>query len=123
MLEHEAHLRRAEDALAVANLALPKGLHRDAISRAYYAMYHAAKALLVSAGVDTRTHKGLIAKTRELFADQLGPDLVPALARLQAMRESSDYEVGVDMTSRAAGEACEAARRFVDRAREIIEAG
>ena len=39
--------------------------YEDAISRSYYALYYAAKALLSSKGIITKTHKGLITQISE----------------------------------------------------------
>ena len=39
----------------------------NSVSRAYYAMFYAAKAALLSRGLDLRKHSASIAKFRELF--------------------------------------------------------
>jgi len=46
MKEWEKHLERAEEKLRAANLLLENNMFSDAISEAYYVMFHAAKALL-----------------------------------------------------------------------------
>ena len=42
------------------------GLYDDAVSRAYYAMYYAAKAALLSQGLDLRRHSRSEEHTSEL---------------------------------------------------------
>ena len=53
-------LTRAEDRLRAARHLLAGSHFSDAVSRAYYAMYFAATALLLSKGVATKTHSGLV---------------------------------------------------------------
>ena len=38
------------------------GFYEDAVSRAYYSMYFAAKALLLKRNITVKTHKGLLSK-------------------------------------------------------------
>src|SRR3989442_1696731 len=73
---------RARGALAAAETLAGAGHHADAVSRAYYAMFHAACALLASIGRTSRTHDGLRALVAEHF---VRPGLLdPRLARLLA---------------------------------------
>jgi len=53
---------KLENARRIFNL----GLYDDAISRLYYAMFYAAKAALLSEGLDLRKHSASVAKFREL---------------------------------------------------------
>lgn len=61
------HLEEAEEKLNSARLLLESGYFKDAVSRAYYCMYNAARALLLTKDISPRTHKGLIAKFGEEF--------------------------------------------------------
>ena len=45
--EIEAYFRKAEERLEVAKLLNEHGAFEDAVSRAYYAIYHAAQAALL----------------------------------------------------------------------------
>jgi hypothetical protein len=51
-------LARAKKALLAAKTLLEKGLFEDCVSRAYYAVLHAAKAALFVTGIEPDTHKG-----------------------------------------------------------------
>ena len=56
----KASLKRAEKALKSARILLENNELEDAVSRAYYAMFHAAQAVLVWMGISpSRTHRGL----------------------------------------------------------------
>ena len=64
-LEHahvasDAELARAEETLRAAEVLLREGLTNDAVGRAYYAGFHAVRALLFSVGLEPRSHRGAI---------------------------------------------------------------
>lgn len=50
-------LARASEARTAAEALLAAGLHRDAVSRAYYAAFHYMRALLFARGLDPRSHR------------------------------------------------------------------
>jgi uncharacterized protein (UPF0332 family) len=87
-----AEIVSARDALRVAEAALGIGVRRDAMSRAYYAIFHAARALLLLEGVEPKTQSGV--------ARMLGEELVRAgkldaksgllFTRMQAYRSVDD---------------------------------
>lgn len=53
-------MRRAEKAVRAARTLLAEDLYEDSISRSYYAIFHAASALLLTKGLGTSKHKGLL---------------------------------------------------------------
>ncbi len=54
------HLKLSKELLEGAKRLFELKSLRSAVDRAYYAMYHAAQAILLSKGVKVRTHKGTI---------------------------------------------------------------
>ena len=54
-----AEVARGESAFRSAELLLAAGQRADAVSRAYYAAFHYARALLLTLGEEARTHGGL----------------------------------------------------------------
>lgn len=56
----DKQLHKAHRKLRVARKNFADGFYEDAVSRAYYAMFHAAKALLLTKHLDAKTHSGLI---------------------------------------------------------------
>jgi uncharacterized protein (UPF0332 family) len=62
MREHEKHLAKAEKELEAAGYLLKGGYYSDAVSKAYYSMYHAAKALLSTRQMYPRSHRGVISQ-------------------------------------------------------------
>ena len=64
-------LNRAEDAIESAQLLLDKSFYEASVSRAYYAMFYAAEALLLSKGLFVSTHKGVITLLNEHLSNQV----------------------------------------------------
>jgi hypothetical protein len=98
--------------------------HGGAISRAYYAAYHAARALLYEKGLEPKTHEGV---RRMIGLHYVLPGLIPqaegdALAALALMREAADYAPSAPATQPEAEQAVELARHFLRAARVSIEA-
>lgn len=50
----------AEEELSSSYLLFENGKYRDSISRAYYAMFHAARALLLLKKVTPKKHSGVV---------------------------------------------------------------
>ena len=99
-------LEKGRRALQAATLCARSGLWDDAVSRAYYAAFHHAQALLLSAGLEARSHAG----AHHLFhlhfvkAGLVPPRLGKLLAGLQKFREQADYERAFEFTAEGAQE-------------------
>ena len=98
------------------------GFYGDAVSRAYYAIMHSAKAALEVRHVQVATHSGLrnqfglhLVRTGLVEADW-GTCITDAFRdRLKA-----DYEATVVFDEADAQEACETAAAFLDRIRLLL---
>ena len=91
----EQLLKRAETKLESSKLLLEKNFIDDALSRAYYAAFLAAKAALILVGEEPKTHTGTLTlfglkliKTG-LLPKKLGYDLTDLFEK----RQTSDYSV------------------------------
>jgi len=113
-----AEIQAARDALAVSTAALSLGIHRDAMSRAYYAVFHAARALLLLEGVEPKTHAGVHRMVGEQLVrtQKLSPHEALTLTRLQAYRAESDYGYSFVIDAADAEKEIDAARTFVEHA-------
>jgi len=91
--EARRHLDRASSRLRVAKKLLKDGELEDAISRGYYAMCHAAKALLLVKGSNPKTHEGVLREIGRLYVKtgELPVRAGRSLAKAKALREKSDY--------------------------------
>lgn len=89
------YIQKAEKKLEVAEKLLKSEDYEDAVSRAYYAVFHAAQALLLTEGERAETHKGLVTLFGLLFVKtgKFSRDIGKYLANLKDNRESGDYEV------------------------------
>jgi uncharacterized protein (UPF0332 family) len=115
-------LEKAKAALAAARALGGLGLWDDAISRGYYAAYHAATAALASAGLQARTHSG----THDLLFEHFvrnGPlerRVTKDLAALQRYREHADYSTTIRFDADSAAEEIERAGRIVLEVEELL---
>ena len=116
------HWKWAANALKAANRDAANRDPQNAVSRAYYAMMHAANAALATKGLQAKTHKG----THTLFNEHLvqsgevdkqrGRDLV----RGQRRRTSADYDVSRDVSESEAHEQCTGATTFLTAIRILL---
>jgi len=87
-------LELAREFLRDAKYLLDKGALRSASSRAYYCMFHAARAILESLGESPKTHKGTISLFGEKVIKGNLMDKVFGIYLSQGYRErqSADYD-------------------------------
>ena len=90
-------LETAKRRLEAAKLLFEKDMIEDAVNRAYYVFFHAAKAMLNVLGYDAKTHSGLISEfgLRIIKTELLDKKFGQYFRRAFEMRESSDYEIGI----------------------------
>lgn len=117
-------LRLANEAGRAAELLLGAGLPADAASRAYYAAFHAARALLFSIGIDSRSHSALRSLLSRHFVQPgtLAPEFSKELGQLEALRSASDYDSAFALGVPEIRPELEKARRFVAEAERILQA-
>lgn len=115
----------AGDELKMAELALQSHLYRQAVSSAYYAVYHAAKAVLWLRGRDMKSHQGLA----RLFAKEyVGTGEIEKryqkiLDRGREQRQKADYDfIHFDVSAEQAAERLNESRDFVERMNILLQA-
>ena len=120
-----AEVRRGDESLDSAHLLLDAHKLADAVSRAYYAAFHYARALLLTTGQESRTHAGLERLLhRDLVREgALDADVARLFSRLQKFRQDADYTAEFVFTAAGASEEVSAARAFVAEARARLRAG
>jgi len=86
-------LERAAESLRSADLLSENRLHRDAVSRLYYLLFHTVRALLLSEGLEPKTHEGTLRQLGMHFVKQgiLTPGDSHVFSRLMKYREEADY--------------------------------
>lgn len=115
-------MQQAAEMLAVAESNFQLGYYGTSMNRSYYAVFHAATALLFSLGETRGKHYGLMAAFQEHFVK---PGLWPVefsdiYRRLLKHREQSDYVISFASTQENAQQDLEDARRFVATAKNWL---
>lgn len=120
----KASLERAEKALKSAKLLEQNGELEDAASRAYYAMFHAARAILFSKGISAKTHRGTISLFSEKIVKQsiLSEEYADTLRKAFDIRQKSDYELYAQPNVEVIKEVIKNAEKFVNKIKELIKA-
>lgn len=117
-----SELALADDELAAAEGLLGLGHPRIALTRVYFAVFHAVRARLFADGLEPKTHAG----THHLWNLHLvkpgvyEPSTSRLLARLQKYREEADYAREFVVDEAGAREEFSAARELVERIRKEL---
>ena len=121
-----AHLSKADRALSAGKVLFRENEAEGACNRAYYAMFHAACAALVTVVGDRpeasiKTHRGLIGAFGKYVVQggHLPMELGSALNKAERLRKIADY-TGDPVTVDDARWALEQAERFVGAIRERL---
>jgi uncharacterized protein len=120
--ETEALVARARQDLLAARHLLDKSFLPHAISDAYYAMFHAAKALLVEKGIETSSHRGVISSIGHDFVRMglLSQTDGRRLRELFDQRQRADYKVTDQFDEAMAREAITWAEAFIESAERLL---
>jgi len=120
-----AELARGAESLRAAHQLLAVGLLNDAVSPAYYAALHVARALLLTEGVDPQTHSGVGSMLGMHFVvtGRLAPEHAKELARLEQFREEADYNRFFVFTPEGAAEEVAVADHFCSAGRALLAPG
>ena len=118
-------LSLAEEELHAADALLQAGFARVSMTRAYFAVFHAARARLYAAGFEPRTHAGVhhLFNLHFVKTARFEPAASRLLARLRKYREEADYSHAFVVDADGAREELDAARTFVETVRAQIAAG
>ena len=102
---------------------LDSGKPAFAVTRAYYAMFYAAQALLSDEGLDFSKHSAVIARFGQEFAKtgRLAPELHRHLLDAFDARSDADYRFGEGLSDEVATVQITRATEFVAAAREHLE--
>ena len=89
-----ARIERSRDCLREAKLLLDNGEYRGAANRAYYAAFHALRAVLALDDFDSKKHSGVISKFRETYikTGRFTPEMSDTISSLFRIRSASDYD-------------------------------
>lgn len=110
-------LDRAEQTLKASRVLIDGGYFGDAVSKVYYAMFYAARALLVQNDIIRHKHAAIISAIGQFFVKKgkLDAKFHQSLIAAFEDREMADYNIAWNAT------VDEAERRFLSAAKFIKE--
>ena len=122
--EKEVILKEIEGAeydLKKAQKTLDDNDAKWATVKAYYSIFHSARALLYSAGYREKSHRALLAALNELFVKtgKLPTDLLLAFEDGMDLREEADY--GQTFSEGSASDLIDDAKAFLAKAKDILK--
>ena len=119
--EVRLHLERADDCIKDAELLLSARRYSAAVGRGYYAMFHAATAVLLKRDIKRHSHQGLISAFGQFIVKrgQVDPRFHKYISEAFDLRQESDYQPLVEITQQQANKILERAKEFVDVCRNL----
>ncbi len=116
-------IKLAKDKLESAQILFKAGKYRDAVSRAYYAMFYAAKAVLIFKKEEPKTHQGIGLLWRKYFVKTgiVDKNYSKMLSVVQEARTDADYREEVKINKKDAQDAVEKAEIFVKKMDELLK--
>ena len=115
-------LDQAAETLDAARELLAAGHYRDAINRAYYAMFYCALALLASKGLGTSKHSGVLSLLHRYFVNtgELPVDDGRHLREAFELRQGGDYREFVQITEDQVRDTVAKAETFLEHTRRAF---
>jgi len=119
--ETEQHFRKAADCVEDSQILLDNDRPAAAVARAYYAMFHAATAVLAVKGIKRSSHRGILSAFGEYLVK---PGLIKksfhqSLLEAFGLRQQTDYEPIANVDNQQAREILDQAIDFVDACRKL----
>lgn len=121
--EIAAYMDRADRSIGAAQQLASGGYHDFAASRAYYAAFYAATALLLREGLEFSKHSAVIASIHQRFVrtGKLDVEQGKALNWLFELRSVGDYGGPAHVSPEEAEQPIEAAEKFVEAVRALLQ--
>jgi uncharacterized protein (UPF0332 family) len=87
-------MQNSKEKLSSAKILLENGKLKDSISRSYYAMFTAARALLATKHLDSSKHTGVVSLFNQHFVKEgiVANDLGRILMKSKDLRQDGDYK-------------------------------
>jgi len=116
-------LESAREKLSAAEDLFEKRHYKDSVSRSYYAIFTAARALLATKRLDSSKHSGVIALFNQHFV-KIGAIAKAASKRMERAklyREQADYGDFYIVSAQEAEAQVQSAREFIEEIETVIE--
>jgi uncharacterized protein (UPF0332 family) len=115
--EIERRIQSAETRLAAASVPVEHKFPPDAISRTFYGVLEASRAVLLTKDIEPKTQSGVENQVGLHFRHELG---VKLLTRLRQNRQECDYGLSQPPKTNVK-EKLRAARKYVEEATTVVE--
>jgi uncharacterized protein (UPF0332 family) len=117
-----AEFARAQKSLLAAKTLQTEGLFEDAVSRAYYAVMHWAKAALLAHDKVSETHAAIRRDFGSVLvrSGRIEKEWATILAREQDRRIAADYDATLSINADASLRLVEDADRFIQRIQRYL---
>jgi uncharacterized protein (UPF0332 family) len=119
----QKELERAKKALLAAKTLLENQLYEDCVSRAYYAVLHAAKAALATKDIEPESHNA-VKRMFGLYLIKTGEiekDFAKILTAEQEDRAIGDYNIYLEIEQDRALKRVRDAEKFVGRIKKYLQ--
>jgi uncharacterized protein len=119
--EVQRHFEQAAECVEDARVLLENDRLAAAVTRIYYAMFHAATAALLARGIQRNSHHALLAVFGQQFikTGQLDEQLYRNLRAAFERRQQADYEAILEIDHATTTRLLEDAMDFVDACRKL----
>lgn len=116
-------IEKAESKLEMANIALSNDQYDDAVSRSYYAVFHAISALLYTRGLSFSSHSQTIgAFNKEFVKTEIFPkNYSKKIQTLFDERQTGDYDIRSDIDAVVANDSIEFAKEVIEGAKSYLD--
>lgn len=122
-LEESKHwIARAQSTLAASEQMFKNEFYPESISRSYYAMFYAAKALLTNQSTVTRKHRETVREFQKLILKEgaISDELARHFQEALDLRITSDYDVYWKSNPDLAKQQLHRASRFIDSIKTLL---
>ena len=116
-------MKKADHSLKAAQKLIQEKLTDDAISRAYYAVFHSARAALKTKEVETKSHQGLVTQFAQHLVKSglLEAEYGDILRQEKEDRETGDYESFASFGLEEATKLVNDAEKFLTRIKKFLK--
>ena len=115
-------IQNSKEKLGSAKILLENSKSKDAISRSYYAMFTAARALLATKHLDTSKHTGVVSLFNQHFVKTgiVTKDLGRMLMKGRDLRQDGDYKDFIETSVEEAQDQYNNAEKFIEQIEDIL---
>ncbi len=119
----ELELQKSDECITSSELSLKERLYNSSVSSAYYAVLHAAKAVLLTQNIEVFSHNGIIHKFALNFVKEgiFDKRFSKLFGRLRKAREDGEYKTTVIYTKEESLLRIKEAREFIKEMRKFLK--